>query len=114
MAERLRGAGAIDTCGSIKIKKITDPARCHADVLLHVEDVTGPRSPEFQLPDGQTADARASSTRATITSVRGGGDAGWTFDSVTVRRVGDNLVQKSGANLTITGWLRSGRWNAPT
>ena len=54
-----------------------------------------------------------SSTPGRITSREGATAAGWSFDSVSCG-VGDKLVQKSGANLTIALAARSARSSAPT
>ena len=53
-------SGAIDTCGSIKIKKITDPAGA-TQTFNFTSDVTGHTA--FQLTDGQTRDARQAQHR---------------------------------------------------
>ena len=90
-------SGAIDTCGSIKIKKITDPAGA-TQTFNFTSDVTGHTA--FQLTDGQTHTLDKLNT-GTYHVGEGTPATGWSFVSVTCA-VGDNLVQKSGANLTIT------------
>ena len=91
-------SGAIDTCGSIKIKKDHRSGWRHADVQLHV----GRHGP-LRHSSSRTARRRRSNKLNTGVYHVGEGTPlpVGRFDSVTCG-VGDNLVQKSGANLTIT------------
>jgi uncharacterized repeat protein (TIGR01451 family) len=88
-------AGSIDTCGSIVIKKVTQPSSAQKfDFTTNVQDNTA-----FQLADGESR-TMSKLNPGTYNVAETAPGPPWSFDSVTCAK-GGQYVQKNGAALTI-------------